>query len=215
MRRKLAGTPPASPRMQSSDDVADETETHVERPPRHERGMAGTMLGRYVVLQELGHGGMSTVYVAYDPELDRRIALKVVRGDKLSESHRARLHREAQALARLSHPNVVTVFDVGDLANDTFVAMELVDGKSLREWLLSPRSWREVVRVMVAAGRGLAAAHAAGIVHRDIKPANIVLSTSGAVKLVDFGLARDLGDRSSEVHVAERDPPTPWSTPTS
>src|SRR5688500_750081 len=179
--------------MQSSDEVPDETKTHVERPPRTEKGMVGTMLGRYVVLQELGHGGMSTVYVAYDPELDRRIALKVVRGDKLSESHRARLHREAQALARLSHPTVVTVFDVGDLANDTFVAMELVDGKSLREWLLAARTWREVVRVMVAAGRGLAAAHAAGIVHRDIKPANIVIAESGAVKVVDFGLARDLG----------------------
>src|SRR5512146_690459 len=99
------------------------------------------MLGRYVVLQELGRGGMSVVYVAYDPELDRRIALKVVRGDKLSETHRARLHREAQALARLSHPNVVTVFDVGDLETDTFVAMELVDGMSLREWFTTRRSW--------------------------------------------------------------------------
>src|SRR5512146_1446349 len=132
------------------------------------------MLGRYVVLQELGRGGMSVVYVAYDPELDRRIALKVVRGDKLTEVHRARLHREAQALARLSHPNVVTVYDVGDLADDTFVAMELVDGMSLRDWLQTPRTWRDVVRLLVAAGRGLAAAHAAGIVHRDVKPANIV-----------------------------------------
>jgi predicted Ser/Thr protein kinase len=154
------------------------------------------MLGRYVVLSELGRGGMSVVYVAYDPQLDRRVALKVVRGEQLTEAHRARLHREAQALARLSHPSVVTVFDVGDLADDTFVAMELVDGMSLRQWIKSPRTWREVVKVIVAAGRGLAAAHAAGIVHRDVKPDNIVLGANGGVKLVDFGLARDLGDRS-------------------
>ncbi|MEO7093913.1 MAG: serine/threonine-protein kinase, partial [Polyangiales bacterium] len=157
------------------------------------------MLGRYVVLEELGRGGMSVVYIAYDPELDRRVALKVVRGDKLTEAHRARLHREAQALARLSHPSVVTVFDVGDLADDTFVAMELVDGMTLRDWCQQPRTWREVVRVLRLAGQGLAAAHAAGIVHRDIKPDNIVVSATGEVKLVDFGLARDLGDRSGEV----------------
>ncbi len=157
----------------------------------------GTVLGRYVVLSELGRGGMSVVYAAYDPQLDRRVALKVVRGDKLSAKHRARLHREAQALARLSHPSVVTVFDVGDFEDDTFVAMELVDGMTLRDWSKQrPRTWREVVRVLVAAGRGLAAAHAAGIVHRDIKPDNIVVGDDGSVKLVDFGLARDLGDRS-------------------
>jgi tetratricopeptide (TPR) repeat protein/predicted Ser/Thr protein kinase len=192
----------------------DATETHIDRPPRKERKHVGTMLGRYVVLQELGHGGMSVVYVAYDPELDRRVALKVVRGEKLTEMHRARLHREAQALARLSHPNVVTVFDVGDLADDTFVAMELVDGVTLGDWLQTPRSWREVVRMMLAAGRGLAAAHAAGIVHRDIKPGNIVIGTNGIPKLVDFGLARDLGDRShdpdhsSEDHSSGEHPPS-------
>jgi tetratricopeptide (TPR) repeat protein len=114
----------------------------------------------------------------------------------MSATHRSRLHREAQALARLSHPSVVTVFDVGDLAMDTFVAMELVEGTSLRDWIRQPRTWREVVRVVIAAGRGLAAAHAAGIVHRDVKPDNIMISPTGAVKLVDFGLARDLGDKS-------------------
>lgn len=155
-----------------------------------------SMFGRYVVLEELGRGGMSVVYVAYDPKLDRRVALKVVQAEQLSETHRARLHREAQALARLSHPAVVAVYDVGDIEHDTFVAMELVDGTSLREWLKTKRTWREVVRVIVAAGRGLAAAHAAGIVHRDVKPDNIMISSTGDVKLVDFGLARDLGDRS-------------------
>ena len=180
------------------DPHDDPTKTLSEHPPRRDRNIVGGMLGRYVVLSELGKGGMSIVYIAYDPELDRRVALKVVRGDRLTEAHRARLHREAQALARLSHPSVVTVFDVGDLADDTFVAMELVDGTTLRVWCREARTWREIVRVLVQAGRGLAAAHAAGIVHRDVKPDNIVVSATGAVKLVDFGLARDLGDRSVE-----------------
>jgi serine/threonine protein kinase len=155
-----------------------------------------SMFGRYVVLEELGRGGMSVVYTAYDPKLDRRVALKVVQAEQLSEVHRARLHREAQALARLSHSSVVAVYDVGDIDNDTFVAMELVDGESFRDWLKKQHTWREIVKVVVTAGRGLAAAHAAGIVHRDVKPDNIMISSSGAVKLVDFGLARDLGDRS-------------------
>ncbi len=156
----------------------------------------GTLFGRYVVQEELGKGGMSVVYAAYDPELDRRVALKVVRADRLTAPHRARLHREAQALARLSHANVVTVFDAGDVGDETFVAMELISGKSLRHWVQTTRTWREILRVMLAAGRGLAAAHAAGIIHRDVKPDNIVISDADVVKLVDFGLARDLGDRS-------------------
>jgi len=183
-------------------DPHDEaTETLAEGPRRKSQKRVReqpTRLGRYVILSELGRGGMSVVYVAYDPTLDRRVALKVVRGDKLTTAHRARLHREAQALARLSHPSVVTVFDVGDLVDDTFVAMELIDGMSLRDWLKTKRTWREVIKVVLAAGRGLAAAHAAGIVHRDIKPDNIVIATNGSVKVVDFGLARDLGDRSVE-----------------
>ncbi|HTL37698.1 MAG TPA: serine/threonine-protein kinase [Kofleriaceae bacterium] len=186
--------------MGSFHDDPTVTVADKESPPPRTTGLApSAMLGRYVVLSELARGGMSVVYVAYDPELDRRVALKVVRGSKLSELHRARLHREAQALARLSHPSVVTVFDVGDIEDDTFVAMELVDGVTLREWLKqTPRTWREVVRVILAAGRGLAAAHAAGIVHRDVKPDNIVIAANGTVKLVDFGIARDLGDRSGD-----------------
>lgn len=183
--------------MQGHDDSTEtlaDSPRHIQRQPV--QAEAPARLGRYVILSELGRGGMSVVYVAYDPELDRRVALKVVRGALLSKAHRARLHREAQALARLSHPSVVTVFDVGDIDDDTFVAMELIDGMSLREWIKTPRHWRDVVRVVAAAGQGLAAAHAVGIVHRDVKPDNIVIAASGAVKLVDFGLARDLGDRS-------------------
>jgi tRNA A-37 threonylcarbamoyl transferase component Bud32/tetratricopeptide (TPR) repeat protein len=194
-----------APLPSESSADADETEVSSQEAARNRR-KAGALLGRYVMLDELGRGGMSVVYIAYDPQLDRRVALKVVRGDKLTLAHRARLHREAQALARLSHPNVVTVFDVGDLEDDTFVAMELVEGMDLRAWQKQPRSWREVVRVMVAAGRGLAAAHAAGIVHRDVKPHNILIGTSGVVKLVDFGLARDLGDRSSPDASSDIDP---------
>src|SRR3569623_46089 len=176
--------------------VEGERRNDSKRRPAVEVRAAPTLLGRYVVLGELGRGGMSVVYAAYDPALDRRVALKGVRADQLSATHQARLHREAQALARLSHPSVVTVFDVGDLSTDTFVAMELVEGTSLRDGIRQPRTWREVVRVVIAAGRGLAAAHAAGIVHRDVKPDNIMISPTGAVKLVDFGLARDLGDKS-------------------
>ncbi|MEP6859608.1 MAG: protein kinase [Deltaproteobacteria bacterium] len=179
-----------------TETVVDGQRRETRRRPAVEPRPQPTLLGRYVVLGELGRGGMSVVYAAYDPELDRRVALKVVRADQMSATHRSRLHREAQALARLSHPSVVTVFDVGDLAMDTFVAMELVEGTSLRDWIRQPRTWREVVRVVIAAGRGLAAAHAAGIVHRDVKPDNIMISPTGAVKLVDFGLARDLGDKS-------------------
>ncbi len=183
-------------------DLHDDSTETLADSPRAEKKRRGQPVperfGRYVILSELGRGGMSVVYVAYDPELDRRVALKVVSGTQLTKAHRARLHREAQALARLSHPSVVTVFDVGDIGDDTFVAMELIDGMSLRTWIETPRTWREVVRVVVAAGRGLAAAHAAGIVHRDVKPDNIVIATTGAVKLVDFGLARDLGDKTHD-----------------
>ncbi|MEO6777242.1 MAG: serine/threonine-protein kinase [Kofleriaceae bacterium] len=201
------------PHDEPTETVVDGHRRETKRRPAAEAHAQPTLLGRYVVLGELGRGGMSVVYAAYDPELDRRVALKVVRADQLSATHRARLHREAQALARLSHPSVVTVFDVGDLATDTFVAMELVEGTSLRDWIRQPRTWREVVRVVIAAGRGLAAAHAAGIVHRDVKPDNIMLSPAGAVKLVDFGLARDLGDKSIDSvdsgHLLSEDPVSP------
>src|SRR4051812_34682210 len=198
------------PHDEPTETVVDGQRREPKRRPGSEVRAQPTMLGRYVVLGELGRGGMSVVYAAYDPELDRRVALKVVRADQMSATHRARLHREAQALARLSHPSVVTVFDVGDLANDTFVAMELVDGMSVRDWIKQGHTWREVVRVILAAGRGLAAAHAAGIVHRDVKPDNIMISPTGVVKLVDFGLARDLGDRSIDSgEVLSEDPVMP------
>ena len=151
---------------------------------------AGDRVGRYVVLSAIGQGGMSVVYLAYDPELDRKVALKLLRLGLLNKEGKQRLLREAQALARLSHPNVVPVYDVGTFADQAFVAMEFVEGVSLKRWLREPRSWREVLPIFLAAGRGLEAAHAAGLVHRDMKPDNVLIGVDGRVRVVDFGLAR-------------------------
>jgi eukaryotic-like serine/threonine-protein kinase len=162
----------------------------------------GTAIHRYVLLEEVGSGAMGVVYAAYDYGLDRRVALKLVR-DPGRNAARRRLLREAQALAQLSHPNVVTVFDVGTYRDQVFVAMEFVAGQTLRGWLeAGPRAWREVVDVFRRAGEGLAAAHAAGIVHRDFKPDNVLIDLQGRVRVSDFGLAvMDRGDESGERRV--------------
>ncbi|SEM30711.1 Serine/threonine protein kinase [Stigmatella aurantiaca] len=154
----------------------------------------GTAVGRYLILGPLGAGGMGVVYAAYDPELDRKIALKLLAphaAHGASSSEGQRLQREARALARLSHPNVVAVYDVGIAAGQVFLAMELVDGQTLGEWLAAgPRTWQQVVRCFTEAGRGLAAAHAGGLVHRDFKPDNVLVGRDGQVRVSDFGLAR-------------------------
>jgi serine/threonine protein kinase len=164
----------------------------------------GATLGRYVVRRPLGAGGMGVVYEAHDPELDRMVALKLVPPDRIGHEHRTRLLREAQALARLSHPNVVKVFDVGTRGEQLWVAMERVHGQTLREWLRTPRSWRGVLRVMQQAASGLAAAHQAGLLHRDFKPENVMLGDDGVVRVMDFDLARSLPDdgASAEPEVA-------------
>jgi tetratricopeptide (TPR) repeat protein len=156
----------------------------------------GTRLGRYVVVRRIGRGGMGTVYAAYDPELDRNLALKLVTvaGEgSVGDEGRARLLREAQAIGGLSHPNVVAVHDVGVHGNHVVIAMEHVEGTSLRAWLAEPRPWREVLPVFLQASRGLQAAHRAGLVHRDFKPDNVLLGTDGRVRVADFGLARAAG----------------------
>ncbi|HEV7555852.1 MAG TPA: serine/threonine-protein kinase, partial [Kofleriaceae bacterium] len=159
----------------------------------------GASVGRYIVTGRLGTGGMGVVYAAYDPELDRKLAIKLLREDTGSggaTDRRARLVREAQALARLDHPNVVAVYDVGTLGDQVFVAMELIAGKTVREWLAeAPRDRRAIVEVYRQAGRGLAAAHALGIVHRDFKPDNVLIDAAGHVRVVDFGLARTAEDQ--------------------
>jgi tetratricopeptide (TPR) repeat protein len=155
---------------------------------------AGTRVGRYLILGPLGRGGMGVVYRAFDPELDRPIALKLVGLAGLgpgAEQAGVRLQREARTLARLSHPNVVAVHDVGSFEEHVFVAMEFVAGAHLRSWLgARQRGPREVIAVFLAAGAGLAAAHRLGIVHRDFKPENVMVSEDGRVRVLDFGLAR-------------------------
>ena len=165
-------------------------------------------IGRFTVLEALGRGGMSVVYSAYDPKLDRRVALKLVSvdGDGVDDEHaRARVLREARAMAQLSHAHVVPVHEVIDVGPDVAIAMELVDGVDLAKWLESGRPWRDALRRVLDAGRGLAAAHAAGLVHRDFKPQNVLVGHDGRVRVTDFGLARVVrvvrsvgGDRDRE-----------------
>jgi tetratricopeptide (TPR) repeat protein/predicted Ser/Thr protein kinase len=151
----------------------------------------GEEIGRYVVLTPLGAGGMGVVVAAYDPELDRKVALKLLRDPRGGADARARLLREAQALAQLAHPNVVAVHDVGTVDERVYVAMEFIAGETLQGWLdRAPRGWREVLRMALAAGDGLAAAHAAGLVHRDFKADNVMVGDDGRVRVMDFGLAR-------------------------
>ncbi|WP_224242417.1 serine/threonine-protein kinase [Hyalangium gracile] len=164
------------------------------------RMQPASQVGRYLLLQRLGEGGMGVVYSAYDPDLDRRVALKLLRpdGQTDSEEARARLLREAQALARVSHPNVIPIFDVGVWGEQVFLAMELVEGGTLASWLKeTERPWREVLSYFLQAGRGLQAAHEAGLVHRDFKPANVLVSRTGRVFVTDFGLARQMGGASA------------------
>ena len=153
----------------------------------------GTLIDRYVVLERLGAGGMSVVYAAYDPELSRRVALKLLLGGT-EDADQARLLREARAIARLSHPNVVTIFDVGTYEGRVYLAMEYIDGQTLRAWrAAAPRTWLEIFEVFMAAARGLSAAHAARLVHRDFKPENVLIGKDGRVRVLDFGLARRAG----------------------
>ena len=162
----------------------------------------GARLRRYEIIGELGRGAMGVVFEARDPELERRVAVKVLQLE--DEGRLARISREAQAVAALSHPNVVQVFDAGLEDGRAFIVMELVEGRTLEAWLEEKeRSWRRIVDVFEAAGRGLAAAHAAGIVHRDFKPANVLVGAGGVVKVVDFGLARPLGESSDGAETDE------------
>jgi len=175
----------------------------------------GALLGRYSLLRKLGEGGMGVVYSAYDEELDRRVAIKLLRVRAGADpSAASRMLREAQAMARLSHPNVVQVYDTGELSGQVFLAMEFVQGQTLREWIFGgpdeprrlPRPWREVLAMYLQAGQGLAAAHAAGLVHRDFKPDNVLVGSDGRARVLDFGLARsDASPRSDATRTAESD----------
>ena len=168
--------------------------------------LEGDKVGRYVILHKVGEGGMGVVYAAYDPELDRKVAIKLLLSNeggspKEQEEARTRLMREAQAMAKLSHANVITVHDVGQFRGQVFVAMEFIEGTTLTRWRKAvPRDWKSILRVFRLAGRGLAAAHKAGLVHRDFKPDNVLLSVGGKdvsrVIVTDFGLARSMAGQT-------------------
>ncbi|MCB9751369.1 MAG: protein kinase [Myxococcales bacterium] len=151
-----------------------------------------TRVGRFVIVRKLGAGGMGVVYSAYDDYLDRKVAIKLLHSDSSGSQGRARILREAQAVARLSHPNIVQVYEVGELASgQVFMAMEFVEGVTLAAWAQrATRTWREVLAVYVQVAEGLAAAHEQGLVHRDVKPENVLVSDRGRVVILDFGLAR-------------------------
>lgn len=148
----------------------------------------GTAIGRYLVLDAVGSGGMGVVYAVYDSELDRRVAMKMLHsaGPRANE----RLLHEARAMARLAHPNLVPIYDSGTWAGRVYLTMEFVVGQTLGAWLRTPRSVHEVLAAYAAAGAGLLAAHRAGVVHRDFKPENVMVGADGRVRVLDFGLAR-------------------------
>jgi serine/threonine protein kinase len=149
-------------------------------------------IGRYAILRALGEGGMGVVYVAYDEELDRKVAVKLLRdADSSQPEQRLRIQREAQAMARVAHPNVVAVYEVGEHDGQVYIAMEFVDGTTLAEWQRSTRPWGEVLEMYQNAGQGLLAAHQAGLVHRDFKPDNVLVGRDGRPRVADFGLARN------------------------
>lgn len=165
-------------------------------PPKRREPVIGPgfRIDRYVVVSELGEGGMGAVYLANDPVLNRSVAVKLLHAHGRPEDSaaaKARLEREAQALARISHPNTVAVYDVGAIGDSIFLAMEHVEGVNLRHWVeQAPHHWTEIVSVFIQAARGLAAVHSAGLVHRDFKPGNVIVTRAGLAKVLDFGLAR-------------------------
>jgi len=179
----------------STPDSKTSAGSNVSLPRARSTFENGDRVGRYIIREAIGEGGMGAVYSAFDPELDRTVAIKVVRANGASSANRrqrrARMVREAQAQARIAHPNVVPVLDVGTHDDGVFLTMELVEGATLREWLAEDeRTWSQTVRVFIGAGRGLAVAHGSGLVHRDFKPTNVMVNRRGRAQVTDFGLAR-------------------------
>jgi hypothetical protein len=186
--RGTATTPSGHDTEVESADAA-RAPSPVGTRPRRLRA-SGRLLGRYVIRRKLGSGGMALVYLADDPALQRELAIKVIRPRLRGDAARDRLLREAKAMARLEHPNVVQVFDVGTTGDDVYLVMPYLAGGTLGDWLAAgPRPWKAVLARFIAAGRGLAAAHAKGLVHRDFKPDNVLIGKDGEVRVADFGLA--------------------------
>jgi serine/threonine protein kinase/tetratricopeptide (TPR) repeat protein len=175
---------------EGEETVVDTSDRRLDEAPL----AVGATIDRFIVLSVIGEGGIGRVYAAYDPELDRQIALKLLKQSRepSTDTEIARVRREAQALAKITHPNVVTVFDVGQHDGRLYLAMEYVSGQTLRAWVPAQRpSWRAIVEAFVAAAQGLLAVHEAGLVHRDVKPDNIMIGSDGRVRVMDFGLARE------------------------
>src|SRR4051812_4789982 len=185
-----------------AEDPTDRTATlhrDAEAPtldakPRGARLAPQAVLGKYTLERVLGTGGMGIVWCARDPDLERSVAIKLLHAADAGPEQRQRLLREARAMARLKHPNVLTVYEVDSDGDRDYIAMELVDGANLDAWLASKPPANDVWNAVIAAGRGLAAAHAAGLVHRDFKPHNVLRSRDGRVLVTDFGLARGTGE---------------------
>ena len=151
----------------------------------------GHQIGGYQVQAPLGAGGMGVVYRALDTKLNRPVAIKLLSDDLADAAARRRFQREAQTASSLSHPHIVTVYDVGEVDGRQYLVTEFVDGGTLRDWAhATPRTWRQIIELLTGVADGLATAHGAGIVHRDIKPENILVAKNGYAKLADFGLAK-------------------------
>src|SRR5438876_2266907 len=152
---------------------------------------AGAQLGRYEIRSKIGEGGMGEVYLAQDTKLDRRVALKILPADVASNRDRMeRFVREAKAAAALNHPNIAHIYEIGEHDGTNFIAMEFIDGQTLRELIRNHADLRKLLRHLQHVAEGLAKAHAAGIVHRDLKPDNIMITRDNYAKILDFGLAK-------------------------
>ena len=185
--------------------MARPPDSTIDQGPEELAALAAPLreISRYVVLEELGAGAMGVVYKAHDPDLGRLVAIKLVHAGS-SAARSTRLLREAQAIARVAHPNIVAIYDVGLVDDQVFIAMEYIEGQRMRDWMAAgPRSLREVLHVFEQCARGLAAAHDAGLVHRDFKPENVLLGNDGRVRVVDFGLVRWAEDDEPVPHITE------------
>jgi len=204
--------PPKSNVLDAADEtLPGKTAGDVSSPYRSHEFPRGTNIGRHILLDKIGEGGTGIVYAAFDSDLDRKVAVKFLSPERAT-LRKMRLLREAQAMARLQHPNVVAVYQVGTFEGHLYLVMEFVDGVDLNGWLAEKRrTSSEVLEVFRAAGRGLAAAHAAGIIHRDFKPGNVLVDRQDRARVTDFGLARarrrtdDADDREEDDAQLERE----------